>query len=442
MRTRRLVIVIVILIALAAVICVGGGQLAANLVERAQQQPGAKPAVVSAKARLRAQGEVVPARWVELGFAGGGVLAEVPVAIGQEVQAGDMLARLDAVRLELAVRSAADAIAVQEAALSLLQEPPDPTAIGAAEAEVEAAQAALAALQTGPSEADIVAAEAEISAAQAEVARLGTLPDPAAVTQAQAQLEKVSVALQQAQAAYDRIRDRPDAAMSAQALALQQATIDYNVTKAALDLTKRGATTAELQAARARLASAQAALAHAQEGPSEAELAAARSRLRSAEASLAQVQRTASPADLAAAEAKVAQAQTQLAQTQADLEAAILRAPFDGTVIAVDTGAGEVVSNAPFITLADLTAWQVETVDVDEWVAGRIEPGQAAELTFPALDGETLTGIVVSIALRAERDSGSDPFYTVVVALDEPESESVTELRWGMTVRLDFGTEP
>lgn len=441
MRTRRLVIIVVILIALAAVVCVGGGQLAANLMEQAQQQPGATPAVVS-KARLRAQGEMVPSRWVELGFTGGGVLAEMPVAVGQEVQAGATLARLDTARLELAVRSAVDTIAVQEAALAQLQEPPDPTAIAAAEAEVEAAQAALADLQRGPSEADIVAAEAEVSAARAEMTRLGALPDPTAVAQVQAQFEKASVALQQAQAAYDRIKDRPDAAMSAQALALQQATIDYNVTKAALDLARRGSTIAELQGAQARLASAQAALAHAQEGPSEAELAAARSRIRSAEASLAQAQRTASTADLAAAEAKVAQAQTQLAQTQADLEAAILRAPFSGTIIAVDAGAGEVVSNAPFIILADLTAWQVETVDVDEWLAGRIELGQAAELTFPAFDGRTLTGIVVSIAPRAESDSGSDPFYTVVVALDKPEPESVRELRWGMTVRLDFGTEP
>jgi multidrug resistance efflux pump len=131
-----------------------------------------------------------------------------------------------------------------------------------------------------------------------------------------------------------------------------------------------------------------------------------------------------------------------LAQAQADLEAATLRAPFAGTVTAIDADAGEVVSNAPFLTLADLTTWQVETVDVDEWLVARIEPGQAVELTFPAFEGKTLSGVVVSIAPRAERQTGSDPFYTVIVTLDEPGPEPVAGLRWGMTVRLDFGEEP
>jgi HlyD family secretion protein len=443
MRTRRLVIII-ILITLAAIVCVGGGQLAANLVEKSQPPPST-PEAVSAKARLRAQGEVVPGRWVELGFAGGGVLAEMPVTMGQEVKAGDVLARLDTTRLELAVRAATDAIAAQEAALARLQEAPDPTTISAAEAELEAAQAGLADLKAGPSETDVVAANAEVISAQAELARLRALPDPTSVAQAQAQLDKATVALQQAQAAYDQIKQRPEAGLSSQALALQQATIDHNLAKSAFDLAQRTATAAEMQAAQARLASAQAALARIQQGPSETDLATARSRIRSAEASLAQAQKTASEADLTAAKANLSQAQTQLAQAQVDLEAATLRAPFAGTITAISADAGEVVSNAPFITLADLTNWQVETVDVDEWVAARLEPGQAAELTFPAFEGKALAGVVVSIAPRAERADGSDPFYTVVVALDEPEAgqypELVERLRWGMTVRLDFGEE-
>ena len=131
MQTRRLIVIIVILIALAALVCVGGGQLAANLFEGSQEPPATSEAGRGA-ARLRAQGRVVPAHWVELGFPGGGVLAEMPVVAGQTVEAGDVLARLDTTHLALAVRAAEDAVVAQEAAVARLQEPPDAAAVAAA----------------------------------------------------------------------------------------------------------------------------------------------------------------------------------------------------------------------------------------------------------------------------------------------------------------------
>ena len=84
MRSRRLIVIVVILIALAAATCVGGGQLAANLV-RQSQADRPTPGGAATRPRLRAQGEVVPARWAELGFVGGGVLANVPATAGQQV---------------------------------------------------------------------------------------------------------------------------------------------------------------------------------------------------------------------------------------------------------------------------------------------------------------------------------------------------------------------
>jgi len=111
----------------------------------------------------------------------------------------------------------------------------------------------------------------------------------------------------------------------------------------------------------------------------------------------------------------------------------------------MEAAAGQLVTNSLFLTLADRD-WQVESVDVDEWVATRIVPGQAVELSFPAFDGEKLAGTVQSIAVRAKRaGAGADPFYAVVVTLDREQSGQppalVAALRWGMTVRLDFGEE-
>lgn len=444
MRARRLIVIVVILIALAAAVCMGGGQLAANLV-RQGQAANPNPGGTVARPRLRAQGEVVPARWAELGFAGGGVLAEVPVTAGQQVQAGDVLARLSTTDLDLAVRAAGDTVTMHQANLAHLQEPPDPAAIAAARAELEAAEAALEALQAGPTAADVAPARADVADAGAELARLRDMPDPAATAQAQAQLDKAAIALQQAQAAFDQVQARPDVAMSPQSLALQQATVDHEAARAALELAGRRATAYELQAAQARLAAAEAHLAAVREGPSAADLAAARSRVRSAESALAQAQKTTGEADLAAARAGLSEAEMQLARADADLEAAILRAPFAGTVMALEAAAGQMVTNSLFLTLADLH-WQVETVDVDEWVATRIVPGQAVDLSFPALDGEKLAGTVESIAVRAKRaGAGADPFYTVIVTLNEEQSGQppalLKALRWGMTVRLDFGEE-
>ena len=444
MRARRLIVIVVILIALAAAACMGGGQLAANLV-RQGQVAGPTPGATAARPRLRAQGEVVPARWAELGFASGGVLAEVPVTAGQQVRAGDVLARLSTKDLDLAVRAAGDAVTMHQATLDHLHEPPDPTTIAAARAELEAAEAALEALQAGPTAADLAAAQADVAAAEADLARLRAVPDPAAVAQAQAQLDKAAVALQQAQTAYDQIQTRPDVAMSSQSLTLQQATIDHEAARAALALAGRKATAHELQAAEAHLAAVEVRLAATREGPSAADLAAAASRVRSAESTLGQAQETTSEADLAAARASLSEAEMRLARANADLETAILRAPFAGTVMALDAAAGQMVTNSLFLTLADLD-WQVETVDVDEWVATRIVPGQAVELSFPAFDGEKLAGTVQSIAVRAKRaGAGADPFYAVVVTLDREQSGQppalVAALRWGMTVRLDFGEE-
>lgn len=444
MRARRLIVIVVILIVLAAAACVGGGQLAANLV-RQGQAARPTPGGTAARPRLRAQGEVVPARWAELGFVGGGVLAEVPVSAGQQVQAGDVLARLSTKDLDLAVRAAGDAVTMHQANLAHLQEPPDSVAIAAVQAELEAAKAALEALQAGPTAVDLAAAQADVAAAEADLARLRALPDPAAVAQAQAQLDKATIALQRAQAAYDQVQARPDVAMSPQSLALQEATIDHEAARAALALAEGKATAAELKAAQARVAAAEAHLAATREGPSAADRAAARSRVRNAESALAQAQETTGEADLAAARASLSEAEMQLSRANAALETAILRAPFAGTVMTLEAAAGQMVSNSLFLTLADLN-WQVETVDVDEWVATRIVPGQAVELSFPAFEGEKLAGTVKSIDARAKRaGAGTDPFYTVVVTLNREQSGQppalVAALRWGMTVRLDFGEE-
>ncbi len=71
---------------------------------------------------LRARGQVVPVRWMTLSFQTSGRVAELAVQVGDVVQAGDVLARLDTRALELEVQAARDDLATQETQLALIME--------------------------------------------------------------------------------------------------------------------------------------------------------------------------------------------------------------------------------------------------------------------------------------------------------------------------------
>jgi HlyD family secretion protein len=442
MRARRLIAIVVILIALAAAVCVGGGQLAANLVEQNQRRPALQTPMLAAP-HLRAQGKVVPARWVEVGFTQEGMLAEVLVTPNQTVQASDTLARLDTEPLIRKVASAQRDLAV--------------------------AQAQLEKLKAGPSDAELMIAQLELTQAEADLNRLTAEPlvselaaAQAAVQAAEKELENAKqdlVVVQKSDVVSKNVRDREyehnwfEANYSEYQRKFERGEIDQTrldlewnallTAKERLDSARAEAALAlgEADARVARseesLRQAKAHLADLQREPDAEELAIAELALEKAQAQWKQLTAGPNPADLIQGDAAVEAAEMALELAQADLAAAALTAPFDGAVIAINADPGEVVGTRPFITLADLSTWQVETVDVDEWLVARIEVGQAVVLTFPAFDHKALTGVVTSVAARPVQDSGSEPSYPVIVVVNELDEE----LRWGMTARLDFGEE-
>jgi HlyD family secretion protein len=442
MRARRLIAIVVILIALAAAVCVGGGQLAANLVEQNQRRPALQTPMLAAP-HLRAQGKVVPARWVEVGFTQEGMLAELLVTPDQVVQAGDTLAWLDTEPLIRKVTSA--------------------------QRDLEVAQAQLDKLKAGPSDAELVIARLELTQAEADLNQLTAEPLASELAAAQAaaqaaekELENAKqdlVVVQKSDVVSKNVRDREyehnwfEANYGEYQRKFERGEIDQT----RLDLEWNALLTAKerLDSARAEaalaLGEADARVARAEEGlrqakahladlqrePDAEELAIAKLALEKAQAQWEQLTADPDPADLVQGDAAVDAAEMALELAQAELAAAALTAPFDGTVIAINADPGEVVGTRPFITLADLSTWQVETVDVDEWLVTRIEVGQAVVLTFPAFDLKALTGVVTSVAARPVQDGGSVASYPVIVMVNELDEE----LRWGMTARLDFGEE-
>lgn len=448
MRSRRLVVIIVILVAMAAAVCVGGGQLAANLVQRTQQGP-TPGATIGAAPHLRAQGEVVPVRWIEIGFASSGILVEVAAAPGQTVQAGDLLARLDPEPLNNRLRAAQASLEVAAAQLEKLTAGPSETELALGQLEIAQAEAELNQLTAGPPSSELATARGAVQAAERELENA----------------RQDLIVVQKSDVVSKNVRDREyehnwfEANYGEYKRKFERGEIDQTrldlewnallTAKERLDSARAEATLA-LGTANARVAQAEEALrqARAQAGdlqrePDAEQVAVAELALQRAQAQWEQLIAGPDPASLKQAEAALHAAEAALQEAQAGLAASELTAPFDGTIVAVSAGPGEVVGATPFITLADLTAWQVETLDVDEWAAARIEAGQTVELTFPAFDDRKVAGVVASIAPRAEQAGGSDAFYTVIVTLGNPDApqnaESLEGLRWGMTVRLDFG---
>jgi RND family efflux transporter MFP subunit len=118
--------------------------------------------------------------------------------------------------------------------------------------------------------------------------------------------------------------------------------------------------------------------------------------------------------------AELAADQALLAREQArtDLEAAVLRAPFDGVVVGVNAAPGDQVSaGMKLVTLLDPVAVEARVTVIEEDLP-LIEAGQAVEVFFDARPDAAVTGHVARIV--PQREPASDrPLYPVYIVLDE-----------------------
>jgi HlyD family secretion protein len=286
-------------------------------------------------ATVETTGEVHSARQVELSLPFGGRVKRVAVSVGDEVEAGQLLLELETPDAERQIR---------EAELNL-----------------------------------------EIRQLQLDKARAGASLEDLEI--AQANLRKAALAKQVAQAAYDEIaasyekQEKEEA--SPEALALQQATIDYQIARRSYERLVNGPPTDELSALERQLESTQLALERA----------------------------------------------------QAQLEEMRLITPLAGTVVRVEASEGEMVSAyRPVVVIADLISLQI-IAEVDEIDVAEVAPGQEVEIRLDAYLGQTLPGTIVSLAPAASPQRGS----TVYEAVVEFDAEGLA-LRLGMGANLKIIT--
>lgn len=435
-RRRFALMCIPVLILLAAAGC---GQAAPPPAGAATPIPP-----VRADSALLAEGVILPAYTTQLALTTGGRVIRVEVAEGDAVAAGQVLLRVDDARLQAAVAQAEAARQAARAELAKAEAGARQEEIAAAQAAVGAAQAgvAVARAQASVAEAGVAAASAQIARAQAGLTDLqaGATAEERAI--AQAALRRAENQLWGAQALRDSVGgavdrgqarsadlDQAEAAVGAAYEAVQIARLEVQ----RLEDGPRAGAVAELRAA-VQAAQAQRAQAQAQLAVAEASVQSAEAALAQAQAQAALVQAGARPEDLARLRAAVAQAEAALQAARAAAEEAVLRAPVAGTVAQLGAKVGEQAApGIPLVTLADLSAWRVETRDLTELQVVRVAVGQRVTVIPDALPEVALSGTVTAISDAFGQRLG-DVVYTVKIALEEGDPR----LRWGMTTQVRF----
>ncbi|MGC8950989.1 efflux RND transporter periplasmic adaptor subunit [Chloroflexus sp.] len=190
----------------------------------------------------------------------------------------------------------------------------------------------------------------------------------------------------------------------------------------------------KLTAIDTRIAAAEATLARLRGDPRQAQLAVAAAQLALAQAQATQVNAAPREEEVALAQAEVAAAEAALAQARLELDKLTLRAPFAGTVARLELRLGELATpTALALLLGDLSAWRIETIDLNEIDAMRIAPGTMVKITFDALPGVTLPGRVLAI-----EPYGAERLGEVVYAATIELTQTDPRLHWNMTAVITF----
>jgi len=325
--------------------------------------------------------------------------------------------------------------------------------VATAQGNLQAAQDALAAAQA-QAQKKLAADQTAVDNAQKalDAAKAVVATSPAVLQQ---QLQKAKDDLWSAQLSRDATCGRDHggacAAANATVAGLQTAVDNFNATAAqtqqqnaqsvqnaqnALDTAKaqlaadQAAQDAAVKTAENNVAAAQKALAAAQVGVGQAQAKAtasavsaqqsanqAQGQVKAAQASLATTAAAPTQAELDAAAAQVANAQVAVDQARNDLDAAVLRAPMDGTVSVVNAAVGQYISGGAttgggaagstssggttsnptaVITLVTLDDLQV-TANVNEADIGKVSVGDPVSFTVSAFPGKTFAGQVLQI---------------------------------------------
>lgn len=394
---------------------------------------------------------VAPLESLDLTFEREGIVAEVLVKEGEQVKAGQTIARLDSRNLDIAVENAQAALAQAQAQLRQAESRVSAQDIAAARAALEQSRAALAQLLSGPKETEVRAARSLVERAEVN---LQTTRDRLSVEKndAKLDLEKAANNLRNRQDQYSEIYwknrglqqnggELTPEQINEEAIALrdvQDAETEVEQTKLSFEKAQEAEVNG-IKDAETRVTEAQAKLDLLLTPADPDRIAAARADVARAEATLERLTGSARAADLSTARAQVQQRSTDVKQARLALDKATLRAPIAGTIAVMGISIGEEVrSGQPALTLADFSGWRIQTEDLVELDVVRIREGAPAKITFDALPDLELPGKVVMVRPAGTNTANSN--YTTYTVIIEPERWD-DRLRWNMTASVEIDTK-
>ena len=338
-------------------------------------------------------GNLMPVAEVALGFRTSGTLVELAVAVGDEVEDGQTLARLDDTAAQIQVAQA--------------------------ELNLEQAQAKLETLRRSNAQT-LEIAQANLDAAQADYDALIQETDHAGdrLTSARVNLEQAVEQLADAQEAYDIAWDTAR-------------DWELNITRTATALeNERVSTTRSLEKAQDDLQIARAnynlTVLNLND---DSATRAAQAKLLTSQQSLDEIL---SGADEQAAEWAVRQAELSLESVQLTLENTALRAPAASTVVEVSANVGEAGGTNPIVTLADLNATQVRFY-MEESDLDKVAVGNKVTVVFDALPDQEFTGSVARVDQMLVTVDGTFAVQAWAV-LDVPDDQAA--LPAGLTAKV------
>lgn len=383
---------------------------------------------------VTASGSLVAITEQNLGFAEGGRLAEVLVAVGDRVQTGDVLARLEDFALEQALERARAQLDQARANLAKIE---NGNSVEAAQASLDQAQEILSATQAqvdATNEANDVATERARVQLDFDRDQLDRAQDRLAADEAGC--GHPSPTTPPATAAPSSgllggtgpVTPTPDPqceAIPADETAVQQARGAVIASETALQ-------TAE-QRERVDEASGRLSVENSRNS-----VVSARNQLDQAGSDR--------PADTGVQQAAVRDAEAGVALAQRDLDDTALRAPTAGVVSQINgavgefvgpasgttslapgssarlpgvtdassTGAGGATGGGAFLVLNDVESFQL-VVPFEESDAARVQPGQAVDVTVDAVPGLIVPASVLAVAPTGADVSGIVNYYATVV---------------------------
>ena len=347
-------------------------------------------------------GVVIASSKTELAFSSSGTLLELLVGVGDRVEAGQLLARVDATnaqaqfeQADITLRELTSATAVATAR----------QAVGDAQIAVDDAHDHLAYL-ISPT---VLKWEERVAAAQAAVdtAEAAAQSNPSAASAAALETAQATLAHNQGSLLYAQ-SDQSDYLQDQFTFRMQRNRVWVDVYSPP--------TSAEVEAGRAALQLSQATLQEAQWLYTE--LTGAEVPEHATGPKLAQVQ----------------QARIMYDEAQRNLEGCRLVAPAAGTVTSIVAGVGESVGTGTFITLVDMQHVSLD-VYLDETDMDKAQVGNKIEATFDALPDQVFNGHIVSVDPTLNSAMGVSTIHAL--AQFDTLAEGTSSLLLGMNASVD-----